>query len=178
MKSMLLKNGSTLIIRDSVREDAPALVEYLYKVSAQSDFLTFGVGEIRISVGDEEAYIEACRKASNSISIVAVIDDRIVGGLNFNGGTKPRTRHAGEFGITVLQHYWGLGIGSFLMEYLIKWAKESNIIRKINLKVRSDNYRAINIYTRLGFLEEGIITREFYIKGQFYDSIVMGLQID
>ncbi|WP_200791861.1 GNAT family N-acetyltransferase [Caloranaerobacter azorensis] len=39
-----------------------------------------------------------------------------------------------------------MGIASQLIKELIEWAKSSGIIKKINLKVREDNERAINLY--------------------------------
>ncbi|MBO0797135.1 MAG: GNAT family N-acetyltransferase, partial [Ktedonobacteraceae bacterium] len=91
---------------------------------------------------------------------------------------RPRTRHAGEFGISVLRKYWNLGIGGRMLTYLIDWARQSGIIRKINLRVRVDNLPAIHLYEKHGFVREGHITREFYLHGQFVDSYVMGLEID
>ncbi len=61
---------------------------------------------------------------------------------------------------------------------MINWAKEIRLIRKINLKVRSDNQATIDLYQRFNFLFEGTITREFFINGKFYDSILMGIEID
>jgi RimJ/RimL family protein N-acetyltransferase len=65
-----------------------------------------------------------------------------------------------------------------MMEYLIDWGKDSKVIRKFNLRVRDDNTRAIKLYKKLGFIEEGITTREFYINGKFFDFVRMGLCID
>lgn len=110
--------------------------------------------------------------------IVAEIEGKIVGNLSFSGGPRQRIAHAGELGVCVLKEYWGQGIGTKLIEYLIDWCKESGIIRKINLRVRSDNYSAIHIYKKLGFNEEGLITRDFFINERFYDSISMGFIID
>lgn len=110
--------------------------------------------------------------------IVAEIERKIIGLLNFSGGKRARTLHTGEFGVSVLKAYWGQGVGTSLIEYLINWCKENGVIRKINLRVRSDNASAIHVYKSLGFKEEGLITRDFYIDNKFYDSIQMGLSID
>ncbi|NQF14857.1 GNAT family N-acetyltransferase [Brevibacillus sp. HB1.3] len=76
--------------------------------------------------------------------------------LCFRGGIRSRTQHVGEFG-----------------ESLLEWAKESKVIRKINLKVRSDNDSAIHLYKKLGFKEIGTLTREFLIGDTFYDCRYM-----
>src|SRR5690606_13120417 len=115
---------------------------------------------------------------NNCIFLVAEVDNEIVGTLTFSASSSQRTRHIGEFGMSVKKAYWGLGVGSNLLSYLIEWAKETNIIRKINLKVREDNIRAIALYKKFGFKKEGIITSYFYVDRRFYSVIEMGLEID
>lgn len=58
------------------------------------------------------------------------------------------------------------------------FAYATRIIRKINLRVRSDNHSAISLYKKSGFVSEGTITREFFINGKFFDAIHMGLEIE
>lgn len=167
-----------LIIRKAVKEDAPALLEYMHKISCESDYLTFGKGEFNIALEREEIIVEDYFKSDNQLFLIAVIGGRIVGNLNFHGGPRPRTKHTGEFGISVLKEYWGHGIGTELLKYMLHWAKSSKIIRKVNLRLRSDNERAFHLYSKLGFKIEGLITRDFFINGVYFDSIAMGLLID
>ena len=61
---------------------------------------------------------------------------------------------------------------------MIDWAKESGIIRKLNLKVLVTNDAAIKLYKKFGFEVEGLIKRDFYIKNKFQDTLIMGLIID
>lgn len=178
MKSIHLKNGQTVLLREAVKEDASKLITYLQQIGAESDFLTFGPGELSISVSDEEVILEESRAAKNKIMLLALVDNRVIGGLHFVGGSRARIQHTGEFGVSVQKDYWDQGIGTAIVYELIQWAKASNIIRKLNLRVRSDNDRAIRVYEKLEFVQEGFITREFLISGQFYNFIYMGLCID
>jgi RimJ/RimL family protein N-acetyltransferase len=84
----------------------------------------------------------------------------------------------GEFGVSILKEYWGNGIGTELIKYLIEWSKQSGLIRKINLIVRDDNFSAIHVYKKLGFTQEGIISRNLQINGKFYDALFMGYTVD
>lgn len=167
-----------LTIRKVTKEDAADFVEYMSKIGGQSDFLTFGDGELTITLESEEAMIEECLKSDNTLFIAAVIDNKIVGSLNFHAGSRPRICHTGEFGITVIKEYWGKGIGTELLKYMIEWAKASKTVTKINLRVRSDNEKAFHLYSKFGFKIEGLITRDFFINGVYYDSIAMGLEIN
>ncbi len=172
-------NDEKIIIRKASKLDAKELIEYLNIIGGESDFLTFGIDEFGRNVEEEEAFIENILKRENALFIIAEINGKVVGNLSFSGGPRERNMHIGEFGgVSILKKYWGNGIGKELVKYLINWSKNSGIIRKINLRVRNDNIRGIQLYRKLGFLEEGIIRRDFFINGEFYDSLLMGLLID
>lgn len=178
MEKILLTSGKKIIIRKANVGDAEKLALYKKFISSESDFLTFGENEMEITEKQERQSIEVINNKDNSIMIVGLIDGEIVGSIVFRGGEKIRIKHVGELGVTVRKPYWGLGIASILLEFLIKWAKETRIVKKINLRVRTDNEKAIKLYEKYKFKKEGIITRDFYINGKFYDSISMGLLID
>lgn len=178
MKICELKDGKELVIRKAVREDASNIIDYTKTVFGETTYLTRTPEEFLVSVEEEEQLIEETNKKNNCIFLVAEVDNEIVGTLTFSASSSQRTRHIGEFGMSVKKAYWGLGVGSNLMTYLIEWAKETKIIRKINLKVREDNIRALALYEKFGFKTEGIITRYFYIEGKFYNILEMGLEID
>ena len=161
-----------------VRLKNSIILEYINKVGAETDNLTFGEGGFGITEEKEVAFIEAISKSENQLMLCAFLDGTLVGQLGFTGGSRPRIRHSGEFGITVLKEHWGKGVGSELINHLNAWAKETQIIKKINLRVRSDNQSAIGLYRKFGFVSEGTISREFFINGKFYDSIHMGMEID
>lgn len=178
MKQLILKDGDIVTIRKGKKSDAEAVLKYINTISKESDYLTFGEGEFDITIEQEEYFIDNISKQKNALFIIAEIEGMVIANLNFSGGSRSRIIHTGEFGVSVLKDYWGQGIGTELIKFLIEWGQQSKVIRKINLRVRSDNFSAINIYKKLGFKEEGIITREFLIKNKSYDSICMGLNID
>lgn len=177
MKELKIRN-QRVIIREAVKSDAGPLLEYVNTVGGESDFLTFSAGQFGSSIEQEEKFLENSMNKKNFLYIVAEINGKIIASLNFCGGSRPRTTHVGEFGITVLKEYWGYGLGGELIKYMIDWSKDSGIVRKINLRVRTDNERGIHLYKKFGFVEEGILKRDFLIDGKFYDSLHMGLLID
>ncbi|HLI90014.1 MAG TPA: GNAT family N-acetyltransferase [Ktedonobacteraceae bacterium] len=174
----LLKNNLQLTLRRAEPNDAENILAYLDQVAGESENITFGPGEFGMSVEEERAFLLQTAALPTSLYLIAEIAGEIAGVLTFSAGRRPRLRHAGEFGMSVLRKYWNLGIGSHLLAYLIDWARQTNTIRKINLLVRVDNLPAIHLYEKYGFVREGRITRELYVNGQFVDTYLMGLQID
>jgi len=176
-KELTLRTGLRLTIREAWRSDAAALLEYLAVVSAETDYLTFGPREFTLSVAEEALYLEQCQQAPNSIYLLAETEGRLIGTLTFTGGGRVRTRHAGEFGISVRKEYWSQGVASALLDVLVEWALEGQIIRKLNLRVRVDNHRAIRLYERKGYVTEGTIQKELYVNGEYYDLLWMGMVV-
>lgn len=177
-KHTLLKNDLQLILRQAEPRDAEQLLAYLNQVAGESENLTFGPGEFGLSVQEERAFLLQMAESPTSLYLIAEIAGEIVGTLTFSTGKRPRLQHAGEFGISILRSYWNLGVGSRMLEYLIDWARQTDAIRKINLRVRVDNLPAIHLYEKYGFVQEGRVTREFYLREQFVDVYMMGLQLD
>lgn len=178
MEQVILKNGEEIILREGKKEDSSKIIVYMNKIAGETDYHAFGKGEFQDTVENEENFLEDCLQSDNKLFIIAEKNNQIIGNLTFIGGHRSRIRHAGNIGITVLKDFWGLGIGRILMNYLIDWAKESKIVKKINLTVREDNTRAIKLYEDLGFKKEGLITRYFYVNEKYYNAIFMGLNID
>lgn len=172
-------NEGTYTIRRAVATDAGALLEYLKLIGSESDNLTFDGNGLPFSVSDEEAYLEAKEKSANSITLLAHLDGEIVGCLSVDAPPRKRLRHRGEVAVSVCRGCWGKGVGSALFTAMLKWARtDSTGLRKLDLVVRSDNNRALSLYRKFGFVEEGRLSRLLCIDGQFHDGITMGLLLD
>jgi RimJ/RimL family protein N-acetyltransferase len=172
-----LKDGRLVWIREATVEDAAALLQYVHAVSGESDYLTFGLGEFEYTLEQEEAFIRQCRAADNQLFILGSLDEAIVALLSFAGGHRPRIRHSGEFSLSVRKELWGQGIGSAMMDALIDWAVAGQIVTKINLRVRTDNQRAMRLYMAKGFVTEGTIRKAILLAGRYYDHYWMGLEL-
>lgn len=178
MKQISIKTGETLTIREAIPKDAAAIIAYAKTVGDETNFLTFSADDFTISLEDEQQIIEAHRRAANQLFIVGLLDGAVISVLNVKASSKPRLAHYGEFGIGVVKAHWGKGVGGAMIEYMIAWARESGIIRKIQLRVLESNVKAIQLYTKLGFEVEGKIRRDLQLDGVFYDAFSMGLVID
>jgi RimJ/RimL family protein N-acetyltransferase len=165
-------------IRPAAGDDAAALLPYWVQIGTESPYLTFGPEGPGTSEEEQRKFLEQVRGSDNGLALVAVDGDVIVGCLTFSCSDRARMRHGGEFGVSILQAYWGLGIGRRLVEMLVAWAAEGSVVRKINLRVHADNERAIVLYQSLGFSTEGRLTRDSLVDGQFFDCLMMGRAID
>ena len=171
----ITKDQRDLLIREAERDDAASVLAYIEKVSGETNFLSFGPGEFEMEEEQEAGYLERCKSAVNCIYLLAFVDQTLVGSLNFSSRNRSRLIHVGEFGITVQKSFWGIGVGSALMDALLTWGRENEVIKKINLKVRTDNHPAIDLYKQKGFTVEGVMKMENYVDGVYHDILQMGI---
>lgn len=176
-QSHLLDRNQTLVIREAAAQDAAEILDYIHAIAGESDYLSFGPGEFDIPLDREREILARFHEADNQLYLVGLLDGQIVSTLSFTGGHRPRLRHAGEFGLSVRRAYWGLGIGSRMLDALLDWARETQIITKVDLRVRTDNQRAIALYRRKGFAIEGTIHKQILLDGTYYDHHWMGLEL-
>ncbi|MDD4779462.1 MAG: GNAT family N-acetyltransferase [Tissierellia bacterium] len=178
MKTYKLKNNRDVVIREALKSDAKDVIDFYNVVGGETDFLSFGKNEFNVTVEFEENYLFNISNEENSILILALIDDLIIGAASINSPQKRRLKHVGTLGIVIRQEYCKLGLGKILINELINWAKSNNITKKISLITRCDNEFAIELYKNLGFEIEGVLKKENYEKGKYYDTITMGLLLD
>lgn len=170
-----LRDGREGVIREAVASDAAELLECHHRIAGETTFISFTPEELAMSEEEEIAAVEKARAADNCLYLVARVDGQVVGTLHFTAGDLARVRHAGGFGIAVCRECWGMGIGGRLLDALLAWARVSGVVTKINLRVRTDNHRAIQLYENKGFVREGTIRRDFMVDGEPFDHHLMGL---
>lgn len=171
-------DGAPIRIRPAADGDAAAVLAHLRAAGGESPFLTFGAEGPGRGEAEQRALLASLAASDNGLALVAEWGGRVVACLTFSGGSRPRLRHVGEFGVSVDRACWGCGLGRRLIELLLAWAEQGGVVRKINLRVRVDNRRAIALYESLGFATEGRLTRDTLIDGQFHDVLLMGRAVD
>lgn len=108
-----------------------------------------------------------------ALIVVAEMDQRVVGHLSINPDTRPRRRHTAWFGLAVHPDYQSRGIGRALMDELIHQGDNWLNLTKIELGVFADNKRALALYRRYGFAEEGRLIDDIFKDGKYCDTVLM-----
>jgi RimJ/RimL family protein N-acetyltransferase len=169
----VLPQGDVCVIRVARESDAHSLVEYLNRIGGETPFLPSGAGEFHLSAEEEKNFIARMSAANNSLYLVAEARKRIVGILTLEGNARPRMKHVAELGVSVMKDYWRQGIGRLLMETALGWAESSPVLHKVFLIVHHENQRAIELYLKLGFVQEGVQSKLLYVAGRYHDCLYM-----
>jgi RimJ/RimL family protein N-acetyltransferase len=167
-------NGLNYTIRSAIEKDAKELSVLRLQIDGETENLDREKGEAFINEQGFQQIIKIDTENDRNVFLVAVVDDRIVGFSRCEGNQLKRFAHKVEFGVCVLQEFWGYGIGKNLLKQSISWA-DSNGIKKITLNVLETNEKAVKLYQNLGFEIEGILKNDKILSdGQYYNTIVMG----
>ena len=151
-----------LCIREAEAQDAAALVAFLDLVGQETDFTSLDENGILMTESEMALFI-----------------DEIAGVLNITAEQRIRIRHIGDIFLVIQRKFWNHGLGSILLEEGIEWAKTSGVLRRLQLSVQKRNEAAIHLYSKFGFVTEGLQERGAYLKeGIFLDVYLMGRLID
>lgn len=169
------KSYKEVVIRSATKLDASAILELSQAVISEEIFQLTSASEFQMTVNGEENWIESHLTNPDHIILVAELDSKIVGILDFSNGHRKRISHTGEFGMSIEKSVRGQGIGTLLLKVLIEWATQSQKIEKIGLSVHANNNRAIALYRKMGFEVEGVRRRDLkYGEDNYIDTVVMG----
>ena len=161
------------IIEQAKPEDAALLLDYMKAIGGETDNLSFGAEDIHINVIEKAKQLAAQQQSKDNVLFVAKAAGAILGDASLERMPR-RMNHRGEFGIAVRKAWWGCGVASALMKEILKFAK-ANGFEQLNLEVRSDNTRAIQLYEKFGFQKLCTFPAFFKISGQYIDFDLMNL---
>jgi len=130
--------------------------------------------EFSKSEEEEQSWICKHQEHPDWLLLVAEADGVIVGCLDFSSGSRVRLAHRGVFGMSVDPDWRSIGIGRELLSALIEWVNGNSKLEKICLAVITTNSRAIALYEKMGFREEGRRIREVKLGNDNYvDDVLM-----
>lgn len=178
IKSIKLRNGKNLVLREVNINDAEAMISYLNIVGGESDNLLFGANEFKLTVEQEKNYIQSMRENDNALMAIGVIDGQVISIAQVAAPPRKRIAHNGELAISVKKEYWSMGVGTEMMKLLIEFAKNTGVIKNISLGVKGDNYQAQGLYKKMGFEKVGVHKNFFNINGVYDDEILMDLYLE
>jgi ribosomal protein S18 acetylase RimI-like enzyme len=108
--------------------------------------------------------------------LVAKDANQVVGWVQIERGKGSSVCHRGDLEMGVSPAYQGRGIARELLERGISLANAAGIHR-VELEVRSDNRRALELYRSMGFAVESMVRGAMRVDGVHHDAFRMCLII-
>lgn len=162
-------------IRKATANDASKVIDFCKKVGSETDNLSYGSEGIGSNIDRIAKYLDNVYNSKTSVFLIAIIDNEVVGYAEFMGMFRKRLSHLGEIGIAVIKEYQNKKIGSNLMKQLIYYVKNDINAEIIELKVRVDNEKAINMYKKFGFKKIGYYEKYLKVDDKYFDCDIMTL---
>lgn len=140
------------------------------QVAKERKYLAFLIGP---SIEMSQDFVKE-NLAGNWPHVVAIVDNKVVGWCDISSIHRQVAEHVGSLGIGVIDGFRGMGIGEALMIKALELAKDKGLTR-IELTVRENNTRAIELYKKLGFVVEGLHKNAIRIDGKYENYLSMAL---
>lgn len=168
-----------ITLREAIPDDAAALLQVSQKIAEETDFLI--MDEVGLGLSEEMLSLQLADlyESENNLLLLALADEKIVGMASVKAASEFTVAHIGEVGISVLKEFWGIGLGSALLNEVIYWSENASPLRRLELTVQKRNERAIHLYQKFGFETEAeMIRRARDSQGEFLDVLLMSKLIN
>ena len=127
-KTLTTKTGSELYLRNGDAPDGDAALAVFNKTHAETEYLLTYPDESSMTAEQEAEFLAQATKSAREIEILAFVDGQLAGTAGISAVGKPcKLVHRAEFGIGILQAYWGQGIGYALTAACIDCAGRPGI---------------------------------------------------
>ncbi|HYH20597.1 MAG TPA: GNAT family N-acetyltransferase [Azospirillum sp.] len=162
-------------IRAARPAEAPALLDLVREVDAESPFLPREPGEPPswLVTGRPAEDLQAFQARGNATVFVGEDGGRLVGYLGANGGRLARNRGVLTLKAGVRAAWHGRGLGTRLFAAAEDWAHAIGAHR-LELTAAAPNLRAHALYRRLGYVDEGSMRDAMQVAGAWRDELILG----
>ena len=177
-RKQTLQDGTVLIIRSLVADDAMPAIGLMKRIYGESVFLARYPDEFTFTPEEESAFIRRRLEDASSLFIGAFVDGMIVGLCDLSAaGSGCKTGHRASLSISIARQWQSKGIGSALLDTAIAQARDMGYAQ-IELEVVSGNTKAKGLYRKYGFRRCGTIPDAFRLRdGSHLDLDIMVLTL-
>lgn len=164
--------GGEFVVRPAGHGDVLGVLDLLEAVAAEGKWI--GTEAPVDRVARHRQISESVEGSERAARFVADAGGELVGNLWID----LRPYNVADLGMLVALAWRRRGVGSALMEAGIAWAGAAGA-HKLVLQVWPHNRGALALYTKFGFLQEGLLRRHYPRRnGELWDAVVMGLVLD
>ena len=172
-KTILLRSGRKLTLRAPCESDAAPLLDYLRTTAEETPYLLRSPGEDVGDVETEAQFIRSILASPDALMLVAEVDGELAGNCQIAFRSLRKIAHRASVAIALYKKFWGLGIGTILLEELIDAARARGVLQ-IELEYVDGNERARALYEKLGFVEYARLPHaNRFEDGTFVDDVFM-----
>ena len=153
-----MKDGRRALLRNPTENDIGDTLDFLYKSATESNFVYRSPEDcVKYTREREKQLFENINASTNNVMLVCIVEEKFVGTCQLVVKEKKKTRHRANIAIALLRDYWGLGIGSQMVDVMIHTAKQMEYVTQIEVKLIEGNCRGRAMYEKKGFRIIGVV---------------------
>jgi RimJ/RimL family protein N-acetyltransferase len=165
-----------IVICEAKPSDAQQLIAYVQRLTEEpGSNIELSPGEFTLTVPEEQKILTIYALSVNSVYLVAVDGEKIIGVISCTGRNRQAIRHVTTLSMSVDRSWRGKGIEGQLMAHAVEWARGTDIVSRIELIVFERNETAVHLYRKYGFEIEGRRQKAIFRDGEYLDDLMMAL---
>lgn len=170
-KNVKLKNDRLIELRSAAPADAENILKHL-RITHHESYRNLnqpGSYWDIFKTSDEEKILADFENSQSKFMMVAVFENRIVGGLGFWNYPAEFVKRSASLGMSIQKEFSQCGLGTEMINLMLEQAKQMGIHR-VDLTVRTYNEAGIKLYEKAGFERIGLLKEIAFIDGQYVDE--------
>jgi len=168
---MTIMTKDDVIIQVTTREDLPMIRTILNGVIVGSDY--YLSDELKTE-DDITLWYEEHQNSTRYAIFSAFIENSFAGWVSLSPFRRPNGYNStAELSVYIHPDYYGKGIGSTLMDYIEKFAKETTNLHCIISVITANNKPSIALHKKHGYETVGILNEIAYKNGRYADVVMM-----
>ncbi len=171
-RHFILKNNKVGVIRSATVSDVEKIINVVDKTAKETIFLSRAENEQIPTVDEELEWIINKNKSMTNLFLICEVENEIVGTFSLNIYKKQKLKHRAMVGISILEKYWGLGIGTEFFEEGLRVAK-NNDVEIVELDFIEGNVKARGLYEKMGFKITGRRPNAIKMNDEYLDEYMM-----
>ena len=163
-KKIVLKDGSSALLRPARVEDAAAMVDYLIATAGETEFIVAYPDErAGMTVEQEERFLQGVTESPCNVFIVCEVNGEIAGNCDLHFNPRRKVRHRGGIAITLYKKYWNLGIGTAMFRLMEEIARGWGL-EQLELEYVEGNERGRALYEKMGFEPCAVLPNAYHLS--------------
>lgn len=165
--------GEKIYLRELLKED----MDEIYNLSKNKEVSKYNGGwDDFVSKKYLEDNFKYFNKPSKKYFVIATKSNGIVGYTAYRKSNYCDDVYS--ISITIGKYYWNRGYGYDSLKTLLSYLFNKKKAHKVELEVIADNFKAIKLYEKLGFINEGIRRKKYFYENKYLDTVLMGILYD
>lgn len=158
---------------------AEVFLSFMEQVAQETDFIVLDESGLQVGLEDMELILQEFEASPQKLCLLACSGSEVIGAVTVQSSSQYPVSHIGSVFIAIKKDYWGHGLGTLLLEEVLHWAREMEVLHRLELTVQIRNQAAVHLYQKMGFRIEGTQRHGARTnEGEWLDLYYMGLLLD